>query len=56
MENQYIGFYLRDIGKRGGEARAKNMTPAERTDAARKAARARWSKDAKPRKRKAVNG
>jgi hypothetical protein len=55
MENQYIGFYLRDIGRRGGEARAKNMTPAERADAARKAAKARW-KDAKPRKRKAVNG
>ena len=31
-------------GLRGGKARAAKMTPAERTEAARKAARARWSK------------
>jgi hypothetical protein len=31
-------------GLRGGRARAAKMTPAERSEAARKAARARWSK------------
>jgi hypothetical protein len=32
------------LGKKGGEARAANMTPSERTKAARKAATARWKK------------
>lgn len=31
-------------GKKGGKARAANMTPAERSEAARKAALARWKK------------
>ena len=31
-------------GQKGGKARAENMTTAERREAARKAARARWSK------------
>jgi ubiquinone biosynthesis protein UbiJ len=31
------------MGKRGGAARAARMTPAERTEAARKAAAKRWS-------------
>lgn len=30
-------------GKKGGPARAANMTPEERAESARKAARARWS-------------
>jgi hypothetical protein len=30
-------------GKKGGRARAERMTPAERSEAARKAAEARWS-------------
>lgn len=30
-------------GKRGGRARAENMTPEERSEAARKAAKARWA-------------
>lgn len=30
-------------GKKGGKARASNMTPEQRSEAARKAARARWS-------------
>ena len=29
-------------GAKGGRARAERMTPAQRSDAARKAARARW--------------
>jgi hypothetical protein len=31
-------------GKKGGKARAANMTPEERSEAARKAVRARWAK------------
>jgi hypothetical protein len=31
-------------GKRGGRARADKLSPAERSDAARKAARARWDR------------
>jgi len=30
------------LGKRGGKARAAKMSPEERSEAARKAARARW--------------
>lgn len=30
-------------GKKGGTARAAKMTPAERSEAARKAAKARWA-------------
>lgn len=29
-------------GRKGGKARAEKMTPAERSEAARRAARARW--------------
>jgi hypothetical protein len=29
-------------GKKGGKARAKKLTPEQRSEAARKAARARW--------------
>jgi len=32
------------IGKKGGEARAANMTPEERSEAARAAVTARWAK------------
>lgn len=31
-------------GSKGGKARAKNLTPEQRSEAARKAAEARWSK------------
>ena len=33
-----------ELGRKGGMARAKKMTPKQRTDVARKAAQARWSK------------
>jgi hypothetical protein len=33
-------------GLKGGKARAEKMTPEERSQAARRAARARWSRDA----------
>lgn len=40
--------YLAKIGKKGGQvggaARAANMTPAQRSDSARKAVQARWAK------------
>lgn len=32
-------------GLKGGKARAEKMTPAERSEAARKAAQARWNRD-----------
>ena len=31
-------------GAKGGKARAANMTPEERSESARKAAKARWAK------------
>ena len=39
----------REIGKRGGDARARNMTPEERSEAASKAVTARWVKSKKER-------
>jgi hypothetical protein len=38
---------FRETGARGGKARAAKMTPKQRSAAARKAAKARWSKRAK---------
>ena len=35
----------RDGGKKGGPARAENLTPEERSDIAKKAAAARWKHD-----------
>lgn len=35
-------------GLKGGKARAKNMTPAERRESASKAAQARWADRSKP--------
>jgi hypothetical protein len=35
------------LGRRGGKARAKNQTPEERADSARRAAEARWAKQDK---------
>lgn len=35
-------------GKKGGKARAERMTPEERSEAARKAARARWDRASTP--------
>lgn len=39
--------YFAKEGKRGGKARAKSMTPKERSEAARKAVAARWAKQKK---------
>jgi len=38
----------RQIGKRGGHARAAALTPLQRSDAARRAVRARWAKRDNP--------
>jgi hypothetical protein len=42
-------------GAKGGKARAKAMTKAQRSDSARRAARARWT-DSQRRARQAKNG
>jgi hypothetical protein len=36
-----------ELGRRGGEARARKLTPEERREAARKAVEARWAKHRK---------
>jgi len=36
--------YFEKIAKKGGNARAKKLTPEERKDIARRAAQARWAK------------
>jgi hypothetical protein len=41
---QEIRDYFARFGKQGGKARAKNMTPEQRSEAARKAVQARWNK------------
>jgi hypothetical protein len=33
-----------ELGRRGGKARAKSLTPDQRKKSARKAARSRWAK------------
>jgi hypothetical protein len=42
-----IREYFAKFGKKGGDARAKNMTAEERSAAARKAVEARWAKTEK---------
>jgi len=36
--------YAAALGRAGGKARAKKMSPAERSEAARKAVQARWER------------
>jgi hypothetical protein len=36
--------YLRKLGRKGGKATAKKLTPEQRKESARKAAEARWKK------------
>jgi hypothetical protein len=43
-KNPYAVLLGRRGGKKGGLARAANMTPQERSDSARKAVLARWAK------------
>ena len=42
--------YLSSLGRKGGAARAKKLTPAQRKSQASKAAKVRWSKKAVDRK------
>lgn len=37
-----VKAYLSELGSRGGKAAAANLTARQRTERARKAARARW--------------
>lgn len=37
--------HLSNLGRKGGEARAKKMTKQERSDSARRAVEARWAKE-----------
>jgi hypothetical protein len=46
-----MGIDVKEAGRRGGKERAKRMTPEQRARSARKAARARWKKNAKSRQR-----
>jgi hypothetical protein len=43
-----------ELGRQGGATRAANMTPEQRSEAARKAAEARWGKKGKGQKGKAA--
>jgi len=49
-----LSAYLAKIGKKGGKAggpvRAAAMTPAQRSESARKAVQVRWAKAQKPSK------
>ncbi len=39
-----LSKYLADLGRKGGKATAKKLSPEERRESARKAAQARWAK------------
>lgn len=45
-----IREYFARFGKEGGKTRAKNMTPEQRKEAARRASAARWAKAKKAEK------
>ncbi len=47
MAEESVREYLSKLGKRGGQARAENLTPQQRKRSARKAAQARWSRSKK---------
>jgi len=42
-----LDLVAEEMGRKGGKSRAANMTPAQRSDAARAAANARWAGKAK---------
>jgi hypothetical protein len=44
MTGKELRDYFAKMGKRGGKARTKNLTPEQRKASARKAAQARWAK------------
>lgn len=46
-EKDPVKEYLRKLGRKGGKARAKKLTPEERSASARKAVQARWARKKK---------
>jgi general stress protein YciG len=50
MDEDQVSKYLSEIGRKGGHARAKRLSPEQRSEIAKKAAKA----SAKVRKRKAA--
>lgn len=48
MNARQVKFVIRivraELARRGGQARSRNLTPAERSASAQKASRARWRK------------
>jgi hypothetical protein len=44
LSNRELSVYLTEIGRRGGMASAKKLTPQQRSEKARKAVMARWAK------------
>lgn len=45
---EYLAKIGKKGGKKGGPARAAKLTPAERSESARKAVQARWAKAKEP--------
>lgn len=43
-EREALSSAAAEMGRKGGQKRAENMTPARRAEIARKAAEKRWSK------------
>jgi general stress protein YciG len=43
MTKKQLSDAMREIGRKGGKARVKNQTKAQRSESARKAAEARWA-------------
>jgi hypothetical protein len=39
--------YFKEFGRKGGKATARKLTPEQRKESARKAAKARWAKKKK---------
>jgi len=46
---------IRDVARKGGQARAKNMTAKQRSKSAAKAAKARWAKGRINKRRKGIS-
>jgi hypothetical protein len=44
MNDSIISDYMKKIGARGGNSTASKLTAKQRSDIARKAAKARWKK------------
>jgi hypothetical protein len=44
MTNKQLSDAMREMGRKGGKARVKNQTKEQRSESARKAAKARWAK------------